>query len=561
MREKIPIKEKFMQKKNLLIGIFLTLLIGLIPISTTRTKTYANEPFLVTPTHIMSIDNNLFIYDDNSDEITKFAAKTRVKSLVTGQIKKLTTNGTDLFILQNSDIKKIDQNLDQLTSLEFSSYYLKTKILDIAVSDDLFYILTTDGNIDEFTLSGTTLTRIDTLSKDNLFQGSSITLTNIDVVDDILHITSSNKSFYLNPSDESVTEKINLLDSSLIQSINGKFVLTSSNCIIDSSNSNHFDTLCSLAISGFTGTENELYITEAITHKVYVYNFNSATLTDLNLNPEISITEFAPQNFSHIKIKESASLFLKPYSETPWRTISEDSFINIIGEYSTFYYCLITDGEKNEFLFLSKSVSHEILDLGNSNKEFYTTRTVNVYSLPSTVTDEENIILKSLPADTKITTETSSTLVNTNGDSFYVTKVNNEYGFVRSNFLQSTRGTVELTNDCNAKTKRDTILFENADGTGEILALKKGTRITLLEDPAPNKTYLKAEFQDSKGVVFTGYVNSEDIKKDGLSTLQILGLILILLNITVLTVIILIKKQSKKWQIKEQSKPHHLDLN
>lgn len=554
-----------MQIKKLMLGIILSLLIGLTLPPQFFAHAAENTEYLVTPTDIAVVHDSLFIYDQNSSKIVKYSNGLRGLSIEVDGVKKLTTNGTDLFALTTTGIAKIDTELSQKSDLVFyPTSYPKSDIIDFTLDSDSFYALTNDGKIDEFSLSDNTLTWDTTLPKDYLssIQEADISLTTIELVEDKLHLTTSKISFNLDPTTKTVTEKYNTTDSSTIVKTDKQYSLTSSNCIIDTNNSTHFDTLCDLNISGFTSTSDTLYLLDATTHKVYSYNTVSGTRTDLNLNPEISVTKFDTLSFKHLKLKESAQFFMQPYSVTPIKTLDANSYINVIGEYLNFYYCLVTDGKTNMLLYLNKSTESEELDLGNTKREFYTTRNIKIFSMPTTVEDKNNInsVLSTIQAGTLITTETSSTLVNTNGDLFYITKVENDYGFIRSNFLQSTKGTVQLTNDCNAKVKRDTTLFENADGTGEILTLKKSARITLLDDPAPNKTYLKAEYQDSNGVIYTGYVYTEDIKKDGLSTLQILGLVLIVANITVLSLIIIIKKRSAKWKIKEQTKPHHLDL-
>lgn len=554
-----------MQKKIIISIISLLLVLGIS--FSPHVRAQADSPdYLIHPTHVSNLNDALYVYDDYNQEIRSGA-----KSISLPGVKKLTNNGTYLFALTETqsgkDLVVVEPDLTSSTPLSFTlESFQKEKITDFAVNGDKVYILKSDGNIDWFTVTGTTLSLPNTLSKDNIptIQGSDITLTTIETSGDKLHLTTDRISFNLDPETYGVTELTRIENDARILKTDKEYALTSDNCIIDTNTGTHFDTLCEVNITGFTASDGILYITSATTHQVFKYEIATESLTDLKINPDVTISRYSPQNFIHIKLSEIGKFYYMPYSVNITLELEPGSYVNVIGESGDFYYCLITTKTENSFLFLKKITLHESLNLGSNGGNFTATRNIKVFALPTTIEDDINSSLKEISAGTEIEVMTSSTLQNTYGDLFYVTKVGETYGFVRSNFLQSMRGTVELTNHNNAKTKRATTIYENADGTGEIIELARGTRIALLEDPAPNKTYLLAEYQDAKGVVYTGYVFSEDIKKDGLSTLQILGLILIVANITVLTMIILIKRRSRKWKVKthpgDTNAPHHLDL-
>ena len=128
-------------------------------------------------------------------------------------------------------------------------------------------------------------------------------------------------------------------------------------------------------------------------------------------------------------------------------------------------------------------------------------------------------------------------------------EVDGTFGFIKYSAVQSTRGNYELTTPCNAKIKRATTLFENADGTTIIITLEKGTRVAMQEETAPTKDYIRIEYQDTNGIIYSGYVLADDIDPDGLSTLQILGLILVGTNLALLITILAIKRNSRKWKV------------
>lgn len=538
--------------------------------------------YLIHPTAITVINNSVYVYDSHTGNLSCYASnpatngQTASAKLSIQGVKKLTNNGTNLYALTETngtkDLICISPDLASYQSLSFAlGSYNYTFTKDFAVTTDKLFILKVDGNIDWFEFDSVSSVSIPgTHSKDNFIWPDGTPaigdLISIEAADDLLHLSSENMSFNVNPNTYKVTGAKSMPTGKTVAIACKEYVLAADNCVINTVTGEHILALHKYNISAFDVIDGKIYFSAPLVHACFVYDISKDSVTDLGINKNIQVSEFSPDNFLHKILTNATSLYYAPYSIYEHTILPAGTSINIVGEYADFYYCLVVTETDNLFLYLPKATQLQSIDIGTGGGRYTATRSSSIFSLPSTRIPQggKNTVLQTIEPGEEILVNSSLTLQNNLGELFYLTKTSSGYGFIRSSFLQSMRGTVELTNHNNAKTKRDTVLYENADGSGEIIALKKGTRISLIDDPAPNKTYLKAEYQDSKGVIYTGFVFSEDIKKDGLSTLQILGLILIVANLTVLALIILIKKRSKKWKHTTHSgdtnRPHHQDL-
>ena len=507
--------------------------------------------YLVSPSKMVVSGSMLFIADENNNTVSRFDNKVRTAEIELPNIKKMVLLNDELFVLTTTTLYSLNLNLTTKTEISFPQSYPISAISDFSVSDTSLYILRDNGDIDTLGLSEGVATSPTTISRTYLehINNESVTIIGIDYIDSKLSLNSSSACYLLDPAEQTVTIELSLSSGEEIAFKNAEYVITTTGKLINISTNSRLN-LPTTNITGFTSSSDSVYYCSSKTHQVFKMNPETGATSDLGLNPEIEVNHFSKDSFIHIKAKENIKLFYMPYSVTESAVIETGTKLTIVGSFSNFYYCFYTDGETNRFLFLNKDESsYEELDISKGNLNFTATRTSNIYSLPSTIIDNNNKVISTLSASEEITVLNLTTIQNSAGELFFLVKVGNDYGFIRSNFLQSTKGAVELTTPCDAKTKRETTLFENADGTGKILDLRKGTRIALLEEISPTKDYVLAEFQDTNGVIYTGYIFTEDIDPDGLSTLQILGLILVGTNLALLLTILLIKKRSKKWKV------------
>lgn len=551
----------------------LIMAITLLPFFPIHTKFNASAETptisIISPTTITCAQNSIYCFDEHFNKIFKFdcditpsaSGVTPTASIALSGVKKLvpTNNGIVAFVTTpEPQLLLLDYELTSSTPISFSPAYPSlSQTTDISFYDSNFYILRGDGDIDKFSfLTNTTLqlSTPGTFAKETYLPNSDDTIKMFDAIENGFLLKSSTKSYKMSLSDispqsETTQAETTLTNGETFLFASNKFALTSTGRILNTS-TNETIALTAQSISGFYATDTDIYMSAKDTHQILKLNLTTKTTIDLQINPEIQPSYLSANEFISIKTTAETDLFFKPYSISATKTIPANTHLNVIATYDNFYYCLLISENKNQFLWLNSSVNtFEIIPNGTCNTTYTATRTCSVFALPTTILDESNSVLCVISASQDVTVLSSNTISNSNGELFYLAKSGDFLGFVRFNSVQSTRGTVELTTPCNAKTKRETVLYESPDGTGEILTLEKGTRISLLEDASPTKDYLLAEFQDTKGIVYTGYIFSDDVSTDGLTTLQILGFVLIGTNIALLATILIIKKNSKKWKI------------
>lgn len=559
-----------MKKKNVLIFMFAFVFMVLCFQFPNKTTAKAEEKFILTsPTQIVAIEDSIFVADKTTGKLVKYAkditpSSQGVQPLATIELTDIKTleacqNGI-VVLTQNASSSKlylIDTNLSSVSEITFELDYSSSlaKVVDIAIKDSTFYALRDSGDIDQFTfISSTKLSLAGTHSKQNYMSEQQNQIIGIDIIDGNFSFKTTTESYFLAIPGLTKQLKLQLSENETFVFSSGKYAITSSGNIVDASvaGSSVIFTYEGNP-SGFFATGNEIYITDSLNHSICLVDAENKTITDLQINEEILLNNLSPENYIQIKVNEVTPLYNQPYSITPTLSVNVHTNLNVIATYNNYYYCLVIENGENHFLFLNTTTSNfEVIEVGLKETIYTAITACHIYSLPTTL--DNNLSLGSISPGQEITVASLTTISNSKGELFYLIKYNETYGFVRSTFFQSTKGAVELTTPCNAKIKRATTLFENADGTGSILSLEKGTRVALLEEISPTKQYVLAEYQDTDGIVYKGYIFTEDIAKDGLSTLQILGLVLVGSNIILLTIILLIKKQSRKWEVSSPDK-------
>lgn len=532
--------------------------VGAIPTSPANHRASGEEEtYLISPTALAVTSSTIYVADSFTGKIMSYDKSTKgltATTLVSG-VKKLLLSGENLFALtitdQNSHgLQKLDFGFKNTSTIDFPSAYPDKDILDITISGSTVYVLRSGGNIDHMNLVGNTLT----MRSPSTTSTSTLNLLNM-VYNDLnsinersgkLVLTTPTCAYELNLTNSAVREIFKVSSGDIISHASATHLTTTSGKLVDIDSKTFIQTNLS-SCSGLYCTSDIVYLSSDFVHKVYKVEKNQ--ISDLSLNPPVIPNRLVASDLIHIKLINSTPLFLEPYSVHPCLTVQGGTHLTVIGTYKDFYFCMVV-GDTNQYLYLNKnSANFETINTGSANTKFTATRTNKIYSLPSTKTDEANKILGTIQASEDIMVKNSTIIENSNGELFYLVEHENGHGFVRTTFFQSTKGTVELTTPCNAKTKRATTLFENANASGVILTLEKGTRIALKEEVAPTKDYILVEYQDTNGVVYTGYLLSDDVDPDGLSTLQILGLVLVGTNLILLLTIFLIKRRSKKWKV------------
>ena len=172
-----------------------------------------------------------------------------------------------------------------------------------------------------------------------------------------------------------------------------------------------------------------------------------------------------------------------------------------------------------------------------------------LYSLPSVVINaenEQNSVVKNISA--KMPVKVLS-YVNQYSHSFAETttnyalvEVNGDIGFIDIKAIVSSDKRVILAIP-NAELISEANVYELANTSSNILhKLSKATRVKIIEGRNSNG-FLKIAYNDQDGNYFEGYIKAYNVNADSFTTTQIIGTVLVILNIVFLIVLFITKRK------------------
>lgn len=280
----------------------------------------------------------------------------------------------------------------------------------------------------------------------------------------------------------------------------------------------------------------KLYPTE---EEVYKNNFTMPEESQLN----------KAENLSYITTTSDILLKEYPYSVTGISLAkntdlvvlknSQESFLNMA------YVTVVING-KNErgFVNLADTLPRSVAYASIQVRTIVSTR---LLSMPSTVEDENNVCLEEIETGGILqVVHNCAAIVNGNSSFLFVTTSNGNSGFVRSANVANLLQTKKQKSDANATVVRDTILYANEDGTSPVLQLSKDTRVKLSKRLNPKSKYTRVSLQNNNGTEYSGYVLTADLVSDSLTTLQIVGIVLLVINGVILLLIVAFWLSSNK---------------
>lgn len=534
-----------------------------------KAKATSSTP-LLSPFLIEVIKEDIFVYDTATEtiykrEISKKSTPIEASKQILGVKMMHKTSSDDLLLFINDNgftgFKLASNGLNSVLDVSLSKPSYRTDMVaDFTLNGNSGYILKTNGEINSFSLTGANLTFTGTITQTdlNILNEGNITLSHILKIDeDNVILASKNELFNLEISSEVVT-KLNVTLPEEIVSLdynNGNlYILTSSNVvstyIVEQNIYSEKEYLGYNFNYLNVSDAGNVYLSSPATHQLFMAN--GETLTDLNFNENIIPDMYSKDKLRYFTAKNSVGLFLQPYSLTPSITLPTGSNIVVIGEAPAgynHYYCMYNNQGTLAYFYLKKDapLQETIVDY-TCSVNLVAIRKTSVYSYPSTIVGSNNVMEAEIPAGVEISSLASTIIKGVDNKLYYLVSYDDAIGYAQVSCLQTLNSAIELSLKCNGKTKRETTLFENADGTGKIISLPKNTRINITEELSPNKDYTKCEYEAENGVIYTGFIFTDDIDPDGLSTLQILGITLIGVNLFVVSLILVVRQKAKKWQ-------------
>ena len=223
-----------------------------------------------------------------------------------------------------------------------------------------------------------------------------------------------------------------------------------------------------------------------------------------------------------------------------------------------YRYVMYTQFENTNNQVVGTNLFGYVISYNNclvKNEQISTNYTVKVfentklYSLPSIITDtqtNQNILIKNISANVPVKilcyiTDFSHTY-NQTITSYALVSVNGDLGFINTKAIVSTDMRVILAIP-NAELISSANVYENTSTSSSILHnLQSGKRVKIIERRDSNG-FLKIAYNDTDGNYFEGYIKAHNVKSDGYTTLQIIGTVLVLLNVVFLIILLITKRK------------------
>lgn len=311
--------------------------------------------------------------------------------------------------------------------------------------------------------------------------------------------------------------------------------------------------------------EQKLYFTQ-VDNKGTADEPNFTGETNVIDNPNYNINYLSVDNFVYKKAKKLTELFEDPWGANSTILVSKDYNIIKIGSavldngtsISDYDYCLFTNENTNYCGFI-KTIDLEekqqisVAEAGYKPRVSVWPKTT-LYSLPTTVLkgkigNEDCLLVskKLLEIEDNSELEVLDILCDytANNTKMLKVKVNgNEIGYIEAKCVRNPANVVDfvITNATIKKDNTTVYLSPKSDATTLTFKLNAGKNVRINGNRNTKTGFTSITFNDEYGNEFTGYIATDYIKADAWSTLQIVGCILIAINIGLLILILLYKK-------------------
>ncbi len=549
--------------------------------------------YLKSPSLIQADGNDsLFVADSYTKLLTVYSLNTKTSTLTSSwsaDIVQMQYIQNNLYCLINENgtnvLYHVNPTTLQKTALTHSQ---NSKIASFTVSQsieqntNIIYLYTTsptnEPNCIDIKLHNlqptvsTQLTHQQTISS-AVFNYSNITQLFV-LNNNLCYATQADNSnstlhtFTKSSQNEYTSTPLNLQFTSPVRQIavlnNNALAITSSNTLVLNAQSSEIETLNlkEVNLTSICTNNSDIYLSDCANQKIYKLNqeTNSADVFLQNVQPTPSVE--TANSHLYIQVNEEAKLYVSPFATLAKFTVAKNTHLTVIAQdhsaYHNYYYCLYTANGTNHYLYLPKSTAHTILPKTTVSipAKVLGSISCNLHTLPSHTADNINQTLEQVEPQSNVVQVVAQVVRNSSGEDYYVIQTpSGNTGYIR--YTQVTTTYTQITTKkekCNGRTKRDTTIFISPSSDSQIvysdeeiaefstITISGNTRIKLLEKINAGKTYTKVTYQTEHGDTYTGYIKTADIKADTLTPLQIIGIVLVAVNIILLVIILLIKK-------------------
>ena len=294
-------------------------------------------------------------------------------------------------------------------------------------------------------------------------------------------------------------------------------------------------------------------------------DMKTGALTTIS-NPNLSISYLNDSDFQYVKANKQTNLLASPWNSTGIISINKDANLIIIGSgyietpnhaIEDFKYCLYSINNRNYlgYVKLEDISQKETVPVAEEYQDGCNViRGTALYSLPTKILGEKitnsltSSIISSISETTNVEILDMLCGYTANSSKFLKVKVGETIGYIEENQIQNSNDlTVFIINNATIKMDNAKIYIEQSKSSEVLATLNKGDRIKVVEARNKKTGFCKIEYSDELGNIITGYVDADYIKNDTWSVMQIVGGILIAVNLGILILIVhfLIKRMEK----------------
>ena len=257
------------------------------------------------------------------------------------------------------------------------------------------------------------------------------------------------------------------------------------------------------------------------------------------------------------KITVDTELYANPYDMQETLIIPQGSKIAVLcaedaEKFINYTYVMYSTSESNYYGYV-ETTKLAFYELTSCSIDITATASAKIYKYPSLISDSKNTLVTAQPLGkkTKITQIAEENCAiydpSSNIKMYKVSLPQGTIGYISSTQVEPYVPDIKELISTNAKVTKEVVVYEDESGTSPTaITLNKGYRVYVPTRLEYNRRYTLVRFNDANGDEIQGYVLTSTLHKDGLTTLQIVGIVLLSINIIFLVILITIKRKIVK---------------
>ncbi len=556
--------------------------------------------FMVNPSLIATTAGETYVFD-SSDECLKLMKEDSTESssysvgkvidmsAVNGKIYLLRTDKISCFNTETKEVSDIIMNLGDYKFSSISASYQDEKVVLLTYSkqnNELYYFLQNNVSFDRNTITISQaneesvdykfitygeITYLMQTTKSSIFLhfpvvfGSNITLsttTKLILTENTADIKFANyTNNKLAITYETKTDIYNFKHNSL----DSLGIVTSDTIEYAQSVNNVYDEK-NFVCKDTSFDDTNIYLLTKNGH--YTLNLESNEISTCIQNPVCTLIELDKEDFEYYKVKED-SVIISTLGTERSEAVPEGAYVTRIADVNInstsallgYKYVVYTNYYKefniwkceNIFGYINDdSTNLELIETTENDKTIKVLDNTQLLSYPSLEVDSINTVLMNIGQHTPVKLlldlgefkngyEDTDSLTN----KYCLVQVGSNIGFISASREMSEDRRVALVIS-NATVLADAIIYEKADKSSYAQTILKADSKVKIIGPRDGNGFVKIAYNDEYGNYYEGYITASYVRSNSFTTLQIIGVILVLINVCFLVVLFITRKKITK---------------